>query len=64
MAFASLSDEKGLSIECVIFPRPFMQYKNLLKKDQPVIVEGHVDTKNDKPTIIAEKISTTRHNVF
>ena len=57
MAFLVISNEKGLSVECVVFPRIFEQHKSLLTKDSVVIVEGHLDTKNDRPTIIAEKIS-------
>ncbi|MDP2638212.1 MAG: DNA polymerase III subunit alpha [Candidatus Levybacteria bacterium] len=56
MAFIAISNEKGLSIECVIFPRIFEEHKQLLVKDSVIIIEGHLDTKNDKPTIIAEKI--------
>ena len=58
MAFITLSDEKGLIAECIIFPRIFEQYKNLLLKDSVVVVSGKIDTKNDKPIIIAEKISS------
>ena len=58
MAFITLSDEKGLVIECVVFPKVFEQYKNFLLKDSVVVIRGHIDTKNDKPVIIAEKIST------
>jgi len=61
MAFSTVGDEKGLSVECVIFPRIYERHKNLLIKDSVVIIEGKLDTKNDKPTIIAEKISTKNH---
>lgn len=57
MAFMVIGNEKGLSVECVVFPRIFEQYKNFLLVDSVVIVEGHLDTKNDRPTVIAEKIS-------
>ena len=58
MAFITLSDEKGLIAECIIFPRVFEQYKSLLLKDTVVLVRGKIDTKNDKPIIIAERISS------
>lgn len=58
MAFITLSDEKGLIAECIIFPRIFEQYKSLLLKDTVIVVRGKIDTKNDKPIIIAEKISS------
>jgi len=60
MAFLLVGNEKGLSVECVVFPRIFEQHKNLLIKDSVIIIEGHLDTKNDKPTIIAEKISEVK----
>lgn len=63
MAFLTLGDEKGLSVECVIFPRIFEQYKNILVKDSVVIIRGLVDSKNEKTMIIAEKISVnSKHN--
>ena len=58
MAFIAISDEKGLIAECIIFPRIFEQYKNLLLKDDVIVIRGKIDTKNDKPIIIAEKISS------
>jgi DNA polymerase-3 subunit alpha len=57
MAFLVIGNEKGLSVECVVFPRVFEQHKSLLIRDSVIIIEGHLDTKNDKPTIIAERIS-------
>ena len=58
MAFLLLGNEKGLSVECVVFPRIFEQHKNLLIRDSVIIIEGYLDTKNDRPSIIAEKISS------
>ena len=56
MAFITVADEKGISIECIIFPKIFEQYKSYLQKDSVVVIEGKVDTKNERPLIIAEKI--------
>lgn len=56
MAFVVVGDEKGMAVECVVFPKVFDKYKSFLAKDTVVVIEGHVDTKNDKPTIIAERI--------
>lgn len=58
MAFIVIANERGLSTECVIFPKVFEQYKSLLIQDSVIIIEGHLDTKNDRPSIIAEKISS------
>ncbi|MDP2585323.1 MAG: OB-fold nucleic acid binding domain-containing protein, partial [Candidatus Levybacteria bacterium] len=62
MAFLLIANEKGQSVECVVFPRVFEQYKSLLIKDSVIIVEGHLDTKNDRPSIIAEKILQVNHH--
>lgn len=56
MAFLVLGDERGLLVECIVFPKVFEQYKSLLIKDSVVLIDGHVDTKNDRPVIIVEKI--------
>lgn len=63
MAFLIVGNEKGLSVECVVFPRIFEQHKNILTRDSVIIIEGHLDTKNDKPTIIAEKISSVNRSL-
>jgi len=58
MAFFSLGDEKGILVECVIFPKMFEQYKSLLLADTVVIIEGKIDIKEDQPVIIVNKVST------
>jgi len=57
MAFISISNEKGITVECIVFPKIFDQYRYLLVKDTVIMIDGKVDTKNDKPVIIVEKIS-------
>jgi DNA polymerase-3 subunit alpha len=57
MAFISISNERGVSIECIVFPKIFEQYKFLLTKDSVIIINGKIDTKNDKPIVIVEKIT-------
>ncbi len=57
MAFLTLADEKGKAIESVIFPRMFDMYKNTLIKDSVVVLEGKLDTKNDKPTVLVDKVT-------
>lgn len=59
MAFLVLGNENGVTIECVVFPKTFSLYKNYLIKDGVIIVEGKLDTKNDKPSILVDKISLT-----
>lgn len=58
MAFVTIEDKNGLSIECVVFPKTFESSKNLIFKDSIIIMEGKLDQKDEKPIIIAERIST------
>lgn len=58
MAFIGLTDEKGASLECVIFPKIFELHKRLLEKDKVILLSGKIDTKNDKPTILVESITS------
>lgn len=57
MAFITIANENGILVECVIFPKIFDTYKAALSKESVVIIEGKIDLKNDKPVIIADKIS-------
>ena len=57
MAFLSVMDEKGTALEVVVFPKTFEMCKNILIKDTVVIIDGKIDTKNDKPTILADSIT-------
>ncbi|MCL5073664.1 MAG: DNA polymerase III subunit alpha [Actinobacteria bacterium] len=56
MAFLQLADETGTSVECVVFPKTYEIYKSYLVKDMAVVVDGQIDTKNDKPMVIVNKI--------
>ncbi len=58
MAFLTITDERGISIECVVFPKIYTIYKSLLNRDSVIIIEGYVDNRNDnKPVVIVERIS-------
>ncbi|HVZ58805.1 MAG TPA: OB-fold nucleic acid binding domain-containing protein, partial [Patescibacteria group bacterium] len=59
MAFISLGDEKGLTVECVVFPRVFEEAKTLLVTDSVILIEGKLDSKDDQPVVIANKIYAT-----
>lgn len=61
MAFLVLSDENGMLVECIVFPKAFDRYKHYLVTDDVVLVEGYIDTKNDKPMIIVERIHQPNH---
>lgn len=58
MAFLVIGDENGLLTECIVFPKVFQQYKNYLIKDSVVMIDGRIDTKNEKTMVIVEKIHT------
>ena len=61
MAFIQIGDEKGITIECVIFPRVFEEYKSLLVQDTVILIEGKLNMKDDRPVIIVEKINPARN---
>lgn len=61
MAFISISNEKGITIECVVFPRVFEQYKSLLINDNVILIEGRLDWKDERPVIIASRIYTANN---
>ncbi len=61
MAFISVGNEKGVTIECVVFPRVFEQYKSLLINDTVVVIEGKLDMKDDRPVIIANSIHAAKN---
>jgi len=56
MAFINLGNEKGVTVECIIFPRVFESYKTLLIRDGVIVIEGKIDTKNEKPVVIVNVI--------
>lgn len=59
MAFLVLTNEQGVLVECVVFPKVFDAYKTFLIKDSVIIVEGHIDNQNDKMAIIVDRIKPT-----
>jgi DNA polymerase-3 subunit alpha len=56
MAFITIANENGITLECVIFPTVFDSYKSMLVKDSLILVHGKIDSKNEKPVIIVDKI--------
>ncbi len=63
MAFLTISNEKGVMIECIVFPKVFERYKNLLLNDTVIIIEGRLDNKMDKMIVIVETISEAKNVV-
>jgi DNA polymerase-3 subunit alpha len=56
MAFITLEDLEG-TVEIIAFPKVFEKCKEIVKKDEIVIIEGRLDVTEGKRKIIAEKIS-------
>lgn len=61
MAFISIGNEKGITIECVVFPKIYEKYKSLLVQDTVVLIEGKLDMKDERPVIIVDKISNIKN---
>ncbi len=55
MAFVKVSDETG-TINLIVFPRLFNETKNLWVDNNAIIVTGKVDTQDDEPAILVDKI--------
>jgi DNA polymerase III subunit alpha len=56
MAFITIANENGITLECVVFPKIFDIYKGLLVKESVILIDGKIDSKNEKPVIIVDKI--------
>ena len=56
MAFVTLEDNVGHSIECVVFPKIFESFKYTLVKDSIVVIEGKLNFKDDKPVVIVDTL--------
>ncbi len=55
MAFLTIEDMYG-SIECIVFPRTYENYNNLLAEDGLIVIEGRLSISEvEEPKIICEK---------
>ncbi len=59
MAFTNLEDLTG-KIECVVFPKVFTEYEEFLHTDEPVIIEGQINTKEEPKKLFPTKITRLR----
>jgi hypothetical protein len=57
MAALELEDMSG-STEVVVFPRTLQAQRDVLKEDAVILVRGKVDTRDDRPKILAESVET------
>ncbi|HYK08840.1 MAG TPA: DNA polymerase III subunit alpha, partial [Candidatus Eisenbacteria bacterium] len=56
MAFVTIANDKGVGIECVIFPKIYEMYREILLPDTVLMFEGKLDSKDDRPVIIVSTI--------
>lgn len=62
MAFVTIANENGVAIECVIFPKVFEMYREILLPDTVLLFEGKLDSKDDRPVIIVNSIVKPQAN--
>ncbi len=55
MAFVTVQD-KTASLELVVFPRTYSQVKDFLTEDRVIIVEGKIDAREGRMSLIVDKI--------
>ena len=58
MAFMTISDEKGVGIECVVFPKTYEVYKDILIVDNVVLVQGKLNSRDDKLALLVDRVYT------
>ena len=56
MAFAKLEDQSGGTIDIVFFPRIWEEVKTMVQKDQPIIVNGKLDLRDEELNLLASKV--------
>lgn len=57
MAFVKVTDGTG-TINLVVFPRLYGETKNLWFDNNPLLISGKIDLKDDEPAILVDNIST------
>lgn len=59
MCFATLEDLSG-KIECIVFPKVFAEYGELLSGDEPVVMKGWSNLSEDPRKFFPEKVTKLR----
>ena len=55
MAIVTLEDLRG-SIELILWPEIYAAIENILSDDEPILVQGTVDSDGNQPKVIAKKV--------
>ncbi len=53
MAFVTLEDDTG-SIDCIVFPKLYAENPEIWAEDQPVLVKGKIDNREDKLQVVVD----------
>lgn len=61
MAFVTLEDRTG-SLDLVVFPRLYAQVKDILLKDRVIVVEGKLDKRDDRLSLIVDNLVEVEAN--
>ena len=56
MAFVTLEDLTG-QVECLVFPRVFERYQQLIREDEAVVISGKISVREEEaPKLLAERV--------
>ena len=55
MAFVTIEDLSG-KIECLVFPKVYAEYFELLESDEPIVIEGYVKLSEERRSFFVNKI--------
>ncbi len=55
MAFVKIEDTSG-TLEAVVFPNSFAEYKDLWQNDQALLIQGKINDKDGTPKILADRV--------
>ena len=61
MAFVTINDQSG-NLDLVIFPQTFSQVKDILVKDQVISVEGQLEKRENRVSLIVKKVEKLNKN--
>ena len=61
MAFVTINDENSDSIEATIFTAAYEKYHELIEVNKIVIVSGHLETRNNKQSLIINEMEEVKY---
>ena len=61
MAFVTINDENSDSIEATIFTAAYEKYHELIEVNKIVIVNGHLETRNNKQSLIINEMEEVKY---